>query len=284
MFKGSCTALITPFKGGQIDDKAFERLVEWQIEEGTHGLVPVGTTGECPTLSHEEHEHVIELCVKVAKKRVPVIAGAGSNSTAGGHQLLAPCQEGRRRRGPARDGLLQQADAGRALSALQGDQRRGRPADLPLQRAGAHHRRHLGGDHGPLRQAQERGRRQGRHRQRRPRHLAAARLRRQVRPALGRGQHRARLHGAWRHGLHLGHVQHRAATVRRLPERLPQGRLEEGARAAGPADAAAREPVLRVQPWPGEVRRLQAGAVLGRAAAAAGATRRGLQAQGRRRA
>jgi 4-hydroxy-tetrahydrodipicolinate synthase len=82
MFRGSFTALITPFKGGQVDDKAFERLVEWQIEEGTHGLVPVGTTGECPTLSHEEHEHVVELCVKIAKKRVPVIAGAGSNSTA----------------------------------------------------------------------------------------------------------------------------------------------------------------------------------------------------------
>jgi 4-hydroxy-tetrahydrodipicolinate synthase len=82
MFRGSFTALITPFKGGQIDDKAFERLVEWQIEEGTHGLVPVGTTGECPTLSHDEHKHVVELCIKVAKKRVPVIAGAGSNSTA----------------------------------------------------------------------------------------------------------------------------------------------------------------------------------------------------------
>jgi 4-hydroxy-tetrahydrodipicolinate synthase len=81
MFKGSFTALITPFKGGQIDDKAFERLVEWQIEEGTHGLVPVGTTGECPTLSHDEHKHVVELCIKAAKKRVPVIAGAGSNST-----------------------------------------------------------------------------------------------------------------------------------------------------------------------------------------------------------
>jgi 4-hydroxy-tetrahydrodipicolinate synthase len=81
MFRGSFTALITPFKGGQVDDKAFERLVEWQIEEGTHGLVPVGTTGECPTLSHEEHKHVVELCIKVAKKRVPVIAGAGSNST-----------------------------------------------------------------------------------------------------------------------------------------------------------------------------------------------------------
>ena len=81
MFQGSFTALITPFKGGQVDDAAFERLVEWQIEEGTHGLVPVGTTGESPTLSHEEHKHVVELCIKVANKRVPVIAGAGSNST-----------------------------------------------------------------------------------------------------------------------------------------------------------------------------------------------------------
>jgi 4-hydroxy-tetrahydrodipicolinate synthase len=82
MFKGSFTALITPFKNGEVDDQAFTRLVEWQIEEGTHGLVPVGTTGECPTVSHDEHTHVVELCVKVARKRVPVIAGAGSNSTA----------------------------------------------------------------------------------------------------------------------------------------------------------------------------------------------------------
>lgn len=82
MFKGSFTALITPFRNGKVDDDAFTRLVEWQIEEGTHGLVPVGTTGECPTLSHEEHKHVVELCIKAARKRVPVIAGAGSNSTA----------------------------------------------------------------------------------------------------------------------------------------------------------------------------------------------------------
>ncbi len=82
MFKGSFTALITPFRNGKIDDQAFTRLVEWQIEEGTHGLVPMGTTGECPTVSHEEHKHVVELCIKAARKRVPVIAGAGSNSTA----------------------------------------------------------------------------------------------------------------------------------------------------------------------------------------------------------
>ena len=82
MFKGSFTALITPFrKDGQVDLAAFERLVEWQIAEGTNGLVPVGTTGESPTLSHEEHKQVVELCIKTAKKRVPVIAGAGSNST-----------------------------------------------------------------------------------------------------------------------------------------------------------------------------------------------------------
>ncbi len=82
MFRGSFTALITPFKNDAIDEDAFRRIVEWQIAEGTHGLVPVGTTGESPTLSHEEHKRVVELCVKAAKGRVPVIAGAGSNSTA----------------------------------------------------------------------------------------------------------------------------------------------------------------------------------------------------------
>jgi len=81
MFRGSFTALITPFKAGRVDEKAFQQLVEWQIAEGTHGLVPVGTTGESPTLSHEEHKQVVELCVETARRRVPVIAGAGSNST-----------------------------------------------------------------------------------------------------------------------------------------------------------------------------------------------------------
>ena len=81
MFKGSFTALITPFKDGKVDEEAFARLVEWQIAEGTHGLVPCGTTGESPTLSTEEHKRVIALCVEVAKKRVPIVAGCGSNST-----------------------------------------------------------------------------------------------------------------------------------------------------------------------------------------------------------
>jgi len=80
--RGSIPALITPMKDGAVDEAAFRKLVNWQIEQGSHGLVPCGTTGESPTLSHEEHMRVIELCVEEARGRVPVIAGAGSNATA----------------------------------------------------------------------------------------------------------------------------------------------------------------------------------------------------------
>ena len=80
-FRGSFTALVTPFQNGAVDEKAFRALVVWQIDEGTNGLVPVGTTGESPTLSHDEHKQVVEWCVSEARGRVPVIAGAGSNST-----------------------------------------------------------------------------------------------------------------------------------------------------------------------------------------------------------
>jgi 4-hydroxy-tetrahydrodipicolinate synthase len=80
-FRGSFTALVTPFKDDALDQKAFRDLVEWQIGEGTNGLVPVGTTGESPTLSHDEHNQVVEWCIDQARGRVPVIAGAGSNST-----------------------------------------------------------------------------------------------------------------------------------------------------------------------------------------------------------
>ena len=83
MFKGSLVALITPMTAdGALDEDAFARFVEWQIREGTKGLVPVGTTGESPTLSHDEHKKVVEIAIKVSAGRVPVIAGAGSNSTA----------------------------------------------------------------------------------------------------------------------------------------------------------------------------------------------------------
>jgi 4-hydroxy-tetrahydrodipicolinate synthase len=82
MFTGSMPALVTPLKKGEVDEEALQALVEWHIEEGSHGLVPVGTTGESPTLSHEEHERVVELVVKTVDGRIPVIAGAGSNNTA----------------------------------------------------------------------------------------------------------------------------------------------------------------------------------------------------------
>ena len=83
MFKGSLVALVTPMtREGALDEKAFRDHVEWQVEQGTQGFIPVGTTGESPTLSHAEHDRVVELCVEVAAGRVPVMAGAGSNSTA----------------------------------------------------------------------------------------------------------------------------------------------------------------------------------------------------------
>src|SRR5438132_2015981 len=82
MFKGSFVALITPFRDGAVDETAFQEHVAWQLGQGTHGLVPIGTTGETPALEHDEQRRVIEVCVEVAKGRAPVIAGTGSNSTA----------------------------------------------------------------------------------------------------------------------------------------------------------------------------------------------------------
>lgn len=93
MFQGSFTALITPFKDGEIDEAGFQALVQRQIDEGTHGLVPVGTTGESPTLSHDEHKRVVELCIGVSNGQRPVIAGAGSNNTAEAIDLTAHAQK-----------------------------------------------------------------------------------------------------------------------------------------------------------------------------------------------
>lgn len=93
MFKGSFVALITPFRKGKVDEKAFGDFVEWQIAQGTHGLVPVGTTGESPTLSHDEHKRVVEICIEAAHGRVPVMAGAGSNSTDEAIELTRHAQE-----------------------------------------------------------------------------------------------------------------------------------------------------------------------------------------------
>lgn len=93
MFKGSIPALITPFKNGEIDWPAFEKLVEWQIEQGSHALVPCGTTGESPTLSHDEHNAVVERCIQITAGRVPVIAGTGSNSTQEAVRLTTHAKE-----------------------------------------------------------------------------------------------------------------------------------------------------------------------------------------------
>ena len=82
MFKGSNVALITPFKNNRLDEESYIKLIHFQIDNGTSGLVPAGTTGESPTLSHEEHQKVIDLCIKESKGKIPVIAGTGSNSTA----------------------------------------------------------------------------------------------------------------------------------------------------------------------------------------------------------
>src|ERR1700741_4909557 len=92
-FRGSFTALVTPFKNGSVDEAAFRSLVNWQISEGTHGLVPVGTTGAIPTLSHDEHKRVVEWCIDQAKGRVPVVAGAGSNSTREAIELARHAEE-----------------------------------------------------------------------------------------------------------------------------------------------------------------------------------------------
>jgi 4-hydroxy-tetrahydrodipicolinate synthase len=93
MLRGSITALMTPFANGVVDEKAFSAFVDWQIAQGSHGLVPVGTTGESPTVSHEEHRRVVEICVEVTNKRVPVVAGAGSNSTAEAVSLARYAEE-----------------------------------------------------------------------------------------------------------------------------------------------------------------------------------------------
>ena len=93
MFKGSIVALITPFCDGQVDEDALRKLVNWHVEQGTDGIVPCGTTGESPTLSHDEHNRVVEIVVKEVSGRIPVIAGAGSNNTAEAISLTQRAQE-----------------------------------------------------------------------------------------------------------------------------------------------------------------------------------------------
>ncbi len=106
MFKGSMVAIVTPFKHGKVDEKALGELIEFHIKSGTDVIVPCGTTGESATLSHEEHHRVVELTVKTVNKRVPVVAGAGSNSTSETHGTHEICHEGRGRRRAPHHSLL----------------------------------------------------------------------------------------------------------------------------------------------------------------------------------
>ena len=92
MFKGSMPALVTPFTNGEVDFDALKKLVDWHVDQGSHGLVPVGTTGESPTLTHDEHEEVVAQVVKAAAGRVPVVAGAGSNNTIEGERFMKHAQ------------------------------------------------------------------------------------------------------------------------------------------------------------------------------------------------
>ena len=224
-FKGSFTALVTPFQNGSLDEKAFRDLVDWQIGEGTNGLVPVGTTGESPTLSHDEHKDVVEWCIDQANGRVPVIAGAGSNSTKEAIDLAKHAEAAGRGCGAGRDALLQQADARGALSALQGDQRRHRHSDHHLQHSGTLGGRHVGRHHEAAVRIEEHRRREGRHRECGAGVAAARRDGRGFQSALRRGRDRARIHGAWRARLHFGDLERGAAVVRGIPGRVPEGQL-----------------------------------------------------------
>ena len=253
-FRGSFTALVTPFKNGSVDEKAFRELVDWQIAEGTNGLVPVGTTGESPTLSHKEHEQVVEWCVEQAKGRVPVIAGAGSNSTAEAVSLAKHAEKAGADavlvvtpyyNKPTQEGLYQHFKAindaigipiimynipGRSIVDINVDTMK-RLYEL----------KNIAG----VKDATANMARVSQQREA----MGAG-----LQPALRRGHHRARLQRARRPRLHLGDVERRAAAVLGIPGGVPEGRLRDRAEAAGQARAAAHQPVRRDEPGADQVR------------------------------
>ena len=137
-FQGSFPALITPMKDGAVDEAAYRKFVAWQIKEGSHGLVPVGTTGESPTVTPAEHKRLIEICVEEAKGKVPVIAGAGSNNTAEAIEYAAHAKKAGADAALIVCALLQQAHPGRHLPALRAIAEGRGYSDFCLQRAGPH--------------------------------------------------------------------------------------------------------------------------------------------------
>ena len=269
-FRGSFTALVTPFKNGSVDEKAFRDLVEWQIAEGTNGLVPVGTTGESPTLSHDEHKQVVEWCVDQANGRVPVVAGAGSNSTreavelaqhaekAGADAVLVVTPYYNK---PTQEGMYQHYKAINDAIGIPIIIYNIPPRSVIDMSVDTMKR---------LYRAEEHRRREGRDRQHGARVAAARRLRAGLQPALRRGHHGARLQRAWRTRLHLGDVERRAAAVLGIPGGLRARRLRGRAEAAGQARAAAHQPVRRDEPGAGQIRHVADRQVLGRGAPADG--------------
>ena len=270
-FRGSFTALVTPFKNGSVDEKAFRDLVDWQIAEGTNGLVPVGTTGESPTLTHKEHEQVVEWCVDQAKGRVPVIAGAGSNSTAEAVSLSKHAEKAGADavlvvtpyyNKPTQEGLYQHFKAindaiGIPIIIYNIPARSIVDINVDTMKR--------------LYRAQEHRRREGRDRQHGARVAAARGDGRGLQPALRRGHHGARLQRPWRPRLHLGDVERRAAAVLGIPGGVPEGRLRHRAEAPGQARAAAHQPVRRDEPGADQVRDVAARQVQQHGAAADGA-------------
>ncbi len=237
MFKGSIPALVTPFKNGELDLETLKKLVEWHIGEGSNGFVPVGTTGESPTLTHAEHDAVVDTVVRAVAGRVPVIAGAGSNNTlesirlaqaaekvgANGILVVTPYYNK-----PTQRGLIAHFTAvhdccnlpiiiynipGRSVVDMS-PATMGELAKLP---------RIVGG--------------KGCHRRSRARPATAYHLRHRFHPAVWGRRHRAGLQRAWRARLHLGYRQCRASALRRISGSHARGRLCQGARISGSAYA-----------------------------------------------
>ena len=272
MFKGSLVALITPMReDGSVDEKAYAEFVDWQIKEGTDGVVPVGTTGESPTLSHDEHRRVVEIAIEVAKGRVPVIAGAGSNSTEEAIELTRHAKEAGADAAlivtpyynkPTQEGMFLHfkaiADAVDLPIIIYNIPPRS-VVDMSVETMArlAKHRNIIGVKDATANLA-------------RPLHTRRA-CGDGFLPVVGRGSHRAGVQRRRRRRLHQRDRQRGAAAVQRNADRLGRGPGEGGDGDPEPPGAAARCAVQRNQPRPGEIRRLAAGQDLRALPPAAGA-------------
>ncbi len=280
-FQGSITALITPFKNGALDETAFQRFVEWQVSQGSHGLVPCGTTGESPTLTHDEHKRVVELCIEAAGRRVPVIAGTGSNSTAEAVALTRHAHEAGADGAlvvtpyynkPTQEGLYlhfkavnDSADIPIVIYNIPGRS----VVDMTVETMArlAKLSNIVGVKDATANMARAES--------------AARKHRVRFCPTLRRGCDSARLHGAWRAGLHLGHRQRCAGALLGVPARLPRRRLQARAQHSRSANAIARRVVRRIQSRPGEIRCREAWPLFERDEVAIGAAHAEFESQGR---